>query len=498
MLLAAELEHQPWAVQVKAIPTATVPVVKLLADAAGISRRSSSIGSRNDNECLSSQNPGVDWATGISQHMKVTTQSNNSNAGASQHFVSNVIPPGTILAPYLHPWRGADVMNGLIKIDITFEGPEHGGIGSTAFTARIVQEACNETGLSPEATPVVQLTMVLKELLAQRRLNEPFSGGLSSYALLLMVVAVIRERRAIKGEMELVERQRRAVASTTSNSSFSAAPIKSVANRSKSLGATPSRSTADVKASSVYSWASVAKKAKPSCSKSEKKLNNNCPRPPSILDKHRNQENTSLEPVESSSNHVSRSFKHSSSNATVCTSPTVASTRSSSSLPCNVSDTKNASAGNSVISTVSSSFGLSHGSNDVLEVLCSGEPTAGKLLMHFLLFYGRHFDSPTMIIDVTAPFTTGKGPFLPRQAGGSIDPYTGMLTVDPIVVFDPLEGSEGNNVSRSCFAWQNVKWVFGQCFNTLTHTMERKSRVVVNGVDDCTEESPLLELLLSY
>jgi hypothetical protein len=108
-------------------------------------------------------------------------------------------------------------MNGLLLVDITFDGPEHGGIGSTAFSARVVQDACNETGLPPESTPVVQAAMVLKELLAQRRLNEPFSGGLSSYALLLLVVSVMRERKAICEELERVERQRRAVASDACN-----------------------------------------------------------------------------------------------------------------------------------------------------------------------------------------------------------------------------------------------------------------------------------------
>ena len=65
-----------------------------------------------------------------------------------------------------------------------------------------MQDACNETGLPPESTPVVQVLMIIKELLAQRRLNEPFSGGLSSYAILLLVVAVVKERRIIKKEME--------------------------------------------------------------------------------------------------------------------------------------------------------------------------------------------------------------------------------------------------------------------------------------------------------
>lgn len=150
----------------------------------------------------------------------------------------------------------------------------------------------------------------------------------------------------------------------------------------------------------------------------------------------------------------------------------------------------------------SSSFGFSQGSNDVLEVLCSGDPTAGKLLMHFLLFYGQYFDSQSMVIDVTAP-DHGVGPFTQRQTGASMDPVTGMLTVDPIVVYDPLDGPgiERSNVARSCFAWSSIRCVFAQCYTTLQHTMERRGRN--NGstaglVDFGNDVSRLLELLLSF
>merc|ERR1712194_516410 len=125
--------------------------------------------------------------------------------------------------------------------------------------------------------------------------------------------------------------------------------------------------------------------------------------------------------------------------------------------------------------------------------------------MHFLLFYGQHFDSQSTAIDYSGThkremnnnngYSQGS-PYLRRRSGGSYDPMTGMLTVDPIVVYDPLEGAETNNVARSCFAWQSIKWVFGQCFSTLTPTMERRSRG--NTSDDSSEVSPLLELILSY
>jgi hypothetical protein len=59
--------------------------------------------------------------------------------------------------------------------------------------------------------------MILKEMLAQRRLNETFSGCLSSYAILLLAVAVIKKRRAIRKELERVERQRKAIAMESSS-----------------------------------------------------------------------------------------------------------------------------------------------------------------------------------------------------------------------------------------------------------------------------------------
>eukprot|EP00957_Ditylum_brightwellii_P041904 3173892-Ditylum_brightwellii.AAC.1 len=48
-----------------------------------------------------------------------------------------------------------------------------------------------------------------------------------------------------------------------------------------------------------------------------------------------------------------------------------------------------------------------------------------------------------------------------------------MYTVDPIVVYDPLEGAEGNNVAKSCFAWSSIRWVFAQCYMTLSSAVER-------------------------
>jgi len=118
--------------------------------------------------------------------------------------------------------------------------------------------------------------------------------------------------------------------------------------------------------------------------------------------------------------------------------------------------------------------------NDVFEVLCSGELTSGKLLMHFLLFFGQHFDAQSTLIDILGTHHPDYGridrerlsPFVARPPGGTIDPITGMFSVDPIVVYDPLEGAADHNVSKRCYCWNNVRWVFAQCYMTVSSIVE--------------------------
>jgi hypothetical protein len=520
--LAEELERQSWAVQVKAIPTASVPVIKILADA----NRLTDVVSEMD-WMLHQQQLAV--ATVASADLNSTILGNDAtdcqNTEKEDTTTTKLSPGhmgglGGMTSPFNsppQPWRGADVMNGLLSLDITFEGAEHGGLGSTAFSARVVQEACNETGLAPENTPAVQVVMIIKELLAQRRLNEPFSGGLSSYAILLLVVAVIKERRVIIEEIERVERQRRAVATGTSSSvgfkseadvhvlenkntawsSNNEAPMKCLPHSRPvdSEGITDERTMLK-----ISSWAAIAKKQ--TCTginstNSATQGNNRMNDKPS-------------QPRSSEESSKSSLLKEETSKITL---------DHSDSVPFDGYD--------------SSVF--PQGSNDVLEVLCSGETTAGKLLMHFLLFYGQIFDASTTCIDVSgkhhpdfqrnsqyrqARYTT---PFIKRKPGGSFNPVSDVYTVDTLVAYDPLEGAEANNVARSCYAWSNISSVFGQCYNTLSGEVDRDSssngrRRRMNGDSDgininltgsipkvdqelqskMDEVTPLLELLLSF
>ena len=555
MILAAELERQAWAVQVKAIPTASVPVVKILADPSKI--------------------PGADGVVGSGGNWMIQQHHLAADAAAAgikpppspSSHTSRVAPVPQGQSPY-PPWRGADVMNGLFSIDITFEGPEHGGIGSTKYSAAVVQDACRETGMPPEGTPLVQVLMVLKELLAQRRLNEPFSGGLSSYALLLLVNAVVKERAIIREEMERIERHRELVAAedtailTRHFEEVEDGTVKACNDRpgkrkvnAKSANITKQSTTEhspgqlrkkNEKQNEILllvpsndtsvgsSWAAIAKKSTSSrppghaipASTPKKPLALHGPQsPPSFAEavtrnqqsslrhgsqrKHTttNDPNQEKQPVPyeaitegnrtSKIEEVPKAVAEHGSRPSISTadlasvpSPSQASIQFSPQhlshhpIKQGVVHLKKTAVPSLDASLSGAPSLFPQGSDDVLEVLCSGETTAGKLLLHFLLYYGEHFDSRALAIDVIGncypdhvygfkPPNVHTSPFIPRRAGGTIDPVTGMLTVDPIVVYDPWEGGRGSNVARSCYAWSSIQWHFAQCYMTLSSAIER-------------------------
>lgn len=562
--LAMELERQPWAVHVKAIPTATVPVIKILADPARLQAATG-----NSEWLVQQPQPGQSGAMGA-----------NDPSDPMQHYPGGQNPM---------PWRGADVVNGLLKVDITFEGPEHGGIGSTKFSRRVVEEFSKETGLPPDSTPAVQVIMVLKELLAQRRLNEPFSGGLSSYALLLLVISVVRERAIIRKELERVERQRKLVAAGggnaipragledangASNEAFSntkeavasdpksqgkntkhcekskskSAKQNGEKNASKGSGLNTQRKEAaaskkdssknqvsqapgDQKSmkggtpndaatlkrgeSASSSWASIARKnstassqkTSPDSVEGNASSEGNKVPPPKKMGSFAEAvaKGASTTPSNGGSQiapkkndgkaqgghakkgKVSEISEKTKSDANTKSNPeqSKVSTLPATAPPFEPSNAQSFNGSvptkqNASLADDSASF-FPQSFHDVIEVLCSGETTPGKLLMHFLLFYGQHFDSQSTAIDYSntherdANANNGyavSSPYLQRRNTGSYDPMTGMFTVDPIVVYDPLEGAETNNVARSCFAWSSIRWVFAQSYMTLASAVE--------------------------
>ena len=462
MRLAMELEHQPWAVQTKPIPTASVPVVKILVDPSRLLH----------NSCISSS----DAAYGGSAVAKWdTTEAADYGLQQGDNYYTDEMPgtcpPDNVSPSEYSPWRGANLPNGFLSVDITFEGHGHGGIGSTAYAAAVVQEACDEYQVPPEETPIVQLIMVIKELLAQRRLNEPFSGGLSSYSVLLMVCAAIREAAALRDELASAEEQRCDVTSAAGGISPSEFKHSSEAElmMSHNTGLTKSSSWAAI-AKHGGDYGAIDKMSPNACdAQTQPKITYG----DKAVGKRLSNSKTSEPTV--------------STEMSATASPTVTLTmwtEDTAILKSNPIDESLA-----LPKIRNSILFQGTGTDDIIEVLCSGEPTSGKLLMYFLLFYGKLFDSQTTVVDMNAPGC----PFVSRQAGGSIDPVTGVFTVDPIIVYDPLEGEEGHNVARSCFAWYSIRQVFSQCYATLTQSLEG-SRGHVESDDD----SHLLALLLSY
>lgn len=502
--LASELELQPWAVQVKAIPTATVPVVKMLADP---SRLPGFAGGS-----------GANWM--MQQQMSPQGAVSSSPPLSSEHMPHQ----GSVSSStgFFPQWRGADLMNGLQPIDITFEGPEHGGIGSTTYSQCVVQDACNETGLPPESTPVVQVAMVLKELLAQRRLNEPFSGGLSSYGLLLLLLAVLKDRKIIQDDMKKMEKQREKVSGDDNRRNKGKKQVREPAEGQGKTAAPSSTSEQDApsttsKPTVSSSWASIAKKSNGSTTETY---------------------SMTLSTNESGANHSqtaqkqSREKTKSPKDQTLAEEAEVAEEADGSPKSQMIPQSSSVALDNAqaVLSQVTPSSDDSklptsstpQSSNDVFEVLCSGELTSGKLLMHFLLFYGQHFDAQATLIDLNATHHPQFGKvaverlsaFIPRPPGGNIDPITGMFSVDPLVVYDPLEGETDYNVSKRCYCWNNVRWVFAQCYMTVSSIVETgdtaktssqlkhveaKSDVKTTSDKSCADiVTPILELLLSF
>jgi DNA polymerase sigma len=76
-----------------------------------------------------------------------------------------------------------------ITLDISIQNHRHDGIQSLTFMR-------NQVTL-PDMTALRPLCLVLKMLLAERGLNNAFSGGLSSFGLFLIVTFVLQKQKSL-------------------------------------------------------------------------------------------------------------------------------------------------------------------------------------------------------------------------------------------------------------------------------------------------------------
>ena len=71
-----------------------------------------------------------------------------------------------------------------VRLDVSFEGPWHRGLDANRFVSKIIDS-------SPHARP---LLLVLKQHAADRGLCASYTGGLSSYALTLLLARYLQEQ----------------------------------------------------------------------------------------------------------------------------------------------------------------------------------------------------------------------------------------------------------------------------------------------------------------
>jgi hypothetical protein len=175
--LSLELSKQNWVVSIKSIEATSIPVIKLLVDPKKCSQEF--IKHHPNYIKQPSQDVSKNKDNSASEEDDTTTPTQGDDEGESGGEPTSKKGP---IEDDMQ-WGGHLLPDGLLQVDISFEGSGHGGIRSSEFVRELLHVRY------PEAIPLV---LVIKELLAQRHLNEPFTGGLSSYALVLMVVAIVQ------------------------------------------------------------------------------------------------------------------------------------------------------------------------------------------------------------------------------------------------------------------------------------------------------------------
>eukprot|EP01029_Cantina_marsupialis_P005456 TRINITY_DN1594_c0_g1_i3.p1 TRINITY_DN1594_c0_g1~~TRINITY_DN1594_c0_g1_i3.p1 ORF type:complete len:306 (-),score=33.84 TRINITY_DN1594_c0_g1_i3:355-1272(-) len=69
-----------------------------------------------------------------------------------------------------------------IKIDVTIFAPNHRGLTTTLLSMELLKQF----------SPLRALTLITKQLLAEHQLNNPYSGGMTGYGVLLMVTSFLQ------------------------------------------------------------------------------------------------------------------------------------------------------------------------------------------------------------------------------------------------------------------------------------------------------------------
>ena len=153
--IAEKIRSLPWARDIECISTSRVPVVKFLADGEKLE------------EGKFPRLPNA--ADAIESH---SSEPHSNDAHDPNDPDSN----DTV-------WKGDGGDGKIVPVDITISTtPTHLGLASTSYvTSRLPTE---------EPQLLKGLVLVVKELLMQKKLNKPWSGGLGSYGIFLLCLGV--------------------------------------------------------------------------------------------------------------------------------------------------------------------------------------------------------------------------------------------------------------------------------------------------------------------
>jgi len=102
-----------------------------------------------------------------------------------QSWAQNVICLDKSLVPIVKVTAQFKEAGAQIQLDFSFDAPSHRGLSTCALVRGLVAEW-------PLLHP---LTITLREFLSKRGLNDPFSGGLASYGLVLMITHLLHRRK---------------------------------------------------------------------------------------------------------------------------------------------------------------------------------------------------------------------------------------------------------------------------------------------------------------
>ncbi|KAH9290632.1 hypothetical protein KI387_034749, partial [Taxus chinensis] len=103
------------------------------------------------------------------------------NASKPENFMHSVRSDATSCETKKTPWCSKDNRES-VRLDISFESPSHTGLK----TAGLVRE------LIGRFPAIVPMALILKQFLADRSLDHPYSGGLSSYCLVLLITRFLQ------------------------------------------------------------------------------------------------------------------------------------------------------------------------------------------------------------------------------------------------------------------------------------------------------------------